>query len=85
MKAWLVEDWCTPEQMRWADLPLPEPGLGQVRVRVDIFNAVAAMLHTGIGVGILPTFMEPAHPGLVAVSEVRASVRMGASAGFTLA
>ena len=34
MKAWLVEDWCTPEQMRWADLPLPEPGLGQVRVKV---------------------------------------------------
>lgn len=34
MKAWLVEDWCTPEQMRWADLPLPEPGPGQVRVRV---------------------------------------------------
>lgn len=34
MKAWLVEDWCTPDQMRWADLPLPEPGLGQVRLRV---------------------------------------------------
>jgi NADPH2:quinone reductase len=34
MKAWLVEDWCTPEQMRWADLPLPEPGPGQVRLRV---------------------------------------------------
>lgn len=34
MKAWLVEDWCTPEQMRWADLPLPEPGPGCVRVRV---------------------------------------------------
>ena len=34
MKAWLVEDWCTPEQMRWADLPLPEPGPGQVRVKV---------------------------------------------------
>lgn len=42
---------------------------GQVRVRVDIFNAVAAMLRTGIGVGILPTFMEAAHPDLVAVSD----------------
>jgi DNA-binding transcriptional LysR family regulator len=42
----------------------------QVRVRVDIFNAVAAMLHTGIGVGLLPTFMEPRHPELVAVSDV---------------
>ncbi len=42
----------------------------QVRVRVDIFNAVAAMLRTGIGVGVLPTFMEPKHPELVAVSDV---------------
>lgn len=41
----------------------------QVRVRVDIFNAVAAMLRTGIGVGLLPTFMEAAHPDLVAVSD----------------
>ena len=39
-----------------------------VRVRVDIFNAAAAMLHTGVGVGVLPTFMETAHPQLVAVS-----------------
>jgi len=34
MNAWLVRDWCTPEQMQWADLPLPEPGPGQVRVKV---------------------------------------------------
>jgi DNA-binding transcriptional LysR family regulator len=42
----------------------------RVRVRVDIFNAVAAMLHTGIGVGVLPSFMEARLPDLVAVSEV---------------
>jgi DNA-binding transcriptional LysR family regulator len=30
---------------------------------------VAAMLRTGIGVGILPTFMEDRHPELVAVSD----------------
>lgn len=41
----------------------------QVRLRVDIFNAVATMLRTGLGVGILPTFMEPRHPELVAVSD----------------
>ena len=41
----------------------------RVRVRVDIFNAMAAMLRTGIGVGMLPTFMESRHPELVAVSE----------------
>lgn len=43
--------------------------LSNVRVRVDIFNAKAAMLRTGVGVGILPTFMERKHPELVAVSE----------------
>lgn len=42
----------------------------QVRVRVDIFNAVAAMLRTGVGIGVLPTFMEANHPELVAVSDV---------------
>jgi DNA-binding transcriptional LysR family regulator len=41
----------------------------RVRVRVDIFNAMAAMLRTGIGVGILPSFMEDRHPELVAVSD----------------
>lgn len=40
-----------------------------VRLRVDIFNAKAAMLRTGIGVGVLPTFMQDNHPELVAVSE----------------
>lgn len=34
MKAWLVEDWCTPDRMRWVELPLPQPGPGQVRVKV---------------------------------------------------
>lgn len=41
-----------------------------VRMRVDIFNAAAAMLHTGLAVAVLPTFMERRHPELVAVSEV---------------
>ena len=41
----------------------------QVRLRVDIFNAVAAMLHTGLAVGLLPTFMARRHPDLVPVSE----------------
>jgi DNA-binding transcriptional LysR family regulator len=51
---------------RWMRQHLPPQ---QIRLRVDIFNAVAAMLHTGIGVGILPTFMEERHPNLVAISE----------------
>jgi len=41
-----------------------------VRLRVDIFNAVAAVLRAGAGVGILPTFMERRHPELLPVSEV---------------
>jgi DNA-binding transcriptional LysR family regulator len=41
-----------------------------VRIRVDIFNAMAAVMQTGVAVGVLPTFMEAKHPELVAVSEV---------------
>lgn len=42
----------------------------EVRLRVDIFNAAAAMLHTGLAVGVLPTFMERRHPELLPVSAV---------------
>jgi DNA-binding transcriptional LysR family regulator len=57
-------------QIRVSDRWMREQLAGaQVRVRVDIFNALAAMLRTGIGVGLLPTFMEASHPELVAVSE----------------
>jgi DNA-binding transcriptional LysR family regulator len=52
---------------RWMRSQLAQ---AQVRVRVDIFNAMAAMLRTGVGLGVLPTFMEARHPELVAVSEV---------------
>lgn len=41
----------------------------QVRLRVDIFNAVAAVLHTGLAVGVLPTFVGDRFDTLVAVSE----------------
>jgi DNA-binding transcriptional LysR family regulator len=41
----------------------------KVRARVDIFNAKAAMIRTGLGVGVLPTFMEARHPELMPVSE----------------
>lgn len=51
---------------RWMRSALAQ---SQVRVRVDIFNAVASMLHTGIGIGVLPTFMSARHPDLVPVSE----------------
>ena len=42
----------------------------KVRLRVDIFNAVAAVLNTGLAVGVLPTFMQERHPELVPVSDV---------------
>ena len=53
----------------------------QVRLRVDIFNAVAAMLHTGLAVGILPTFMAANLPGLVPVTITRSSLRPSSAAG----
>ena len=42
----------------------------QVRLRVDIFHAVAAMLNTGSVIGILPTFMAQRLPDLLPVSAV---------------
>ncbi len=52
---------------RWMRTQLAQ---ARVRVRVDIFNAAAAMLRTGVGVALLPTFMGEADEGLVAVSEI---------------
>jgi DNA-binding transcriptional LysR family regulator len=40
----------------------------QVRLRVDIFNSIVAMLRTGIGVGVLPTFVEAGEAELAPVS-----------------
>ncbi|GAA4406035.1 NADPH:quinone oxidoreductase family protein [Quisquiliibacterium transsilvanicum] len=34
MKAWVVREWCTPDQMSFEEVSLPEPGPGQVRVKV---------------------------------------------------
>ena len=50
---------------RWMRTQLAQ---ARVRVRVDIFNAMAAMLRTGVGIGVLPTFMARRHPELVPVS-----------------
>src|SRR3977135_3136324 len=33
MKAWQVSEWCEPEQMTLADIPVPEPKSGEVRIR----------------------------------------------------
>ena len=33
MKAWRVNEWCEPEQMKLEDVPLPEPGPGEVRIK----------------------------------------------------
>ncbi|HEY3744581.1 MAG TPA: NADPH:quinone oxidoreductase family protein [Bryobacteraceae bacterium] len=34
MKAWQVTEWCEPEAIHWNDVPPPEPGAGQVRIRM---------------------------------------------------
>jgi NADPH2:quinone reductase len=33
MKAWRVNDWCEPDQMEFADIPIPEPKLGEIRIK----------------------------------------------------
>ena len=35
MKAWIVREWCDPHGMKLEDLPSPEPGPAQVRVKVE--------------------------------------------------
>src|SRR5438105_10809033 len=39
MKAWLVNQWGSPDEMECADVDLPQPGPGQVRIR----NRAAAL------------------------------------------
>ncbi|HKP88297.1 MAG TPA: NADPH:quinone oxidoreductase family protein [Blastocatellia bacterium] len=33
MKSWRVSEWCEPEQMSLDDIPIPEPGPGEVRIK----------------------------------------------------
>ena len=33
MKAWRVHDWCEPEQMSFEEIPTPEPGAGEIRIK----------------------------------------------------
>src|SRR5215813_13803983 len=33
MKAWLVSEWCEPEEMQLAEVDMPEPKAGEVRIR----------------------------------------------------
>ncbi len=35
MKAWVVKQWCEPEEMGFEELPTPAPGANQVRVKVE--------------------------------------------------
>jgi NADPH:quinone reductase-like Zn-dependent oxidoreductase len=39
MHAWQVHQWSEPEALEWAEIEVPEPGPGQVRVR----NRAAAL------------------------------------------
>ncbi len=51
---------------RWLAETVPPE---RIRLRVDLFQSMAAMLRTGLGIGLLPSFVEPHEPGLVAVSD----------------
>lgn len=50
---------------RWLNEHVPPE---RVRLRVDLFNALSAMLRTGLGIGLLPTFAGDRDERLVAVS-----------------
>jgi DNA-binding transcriptional LysR family regulator len=50
---------------RWMRQHIPQQ---QVRLRVDIFNSMVAMLRTGLGIGVLPVFAADAEPELLPVS-----------------
>jgi len=50
---------------RWMQERIPSE---QVRLRVDIFNSIVSMLRTGLGVGVLPTFVEASEAELIPVS-----------------
>src|SRR5947209_3073951 len=39
MRAWLVRQWCEPDEMEWAEVATPQPAPGEVRVR----NRAAAL------------------------------------------
>lgn len=51
---------------RWMREHVPDE---RIRIRVDMFHAMVAMLHTGLGIGLLPRIVEPFEPELVAVSD----------------
>lgn len=39
MKAWRVHEWCEPDQMSFEEIPTPEPGAGELRIK----NKAAAL------------------------------------------
>lgn len=51
---------------RWMLQHVPE---ARTVFRVDLFNSMVAMLHTGLGIGLLPRFAGDREPALVAVSD----------------
>lgn len=65
-------DWVSFDQDRfshqydqWLNQHVPPE---RVRLRVDLFNALSAMLRTGLGIGLLPTFAGDRDDRLLAVS-----------------
>lgn len=51
---------------RWMHENVPA---GQVKLRVDLLHSAATMARAGLGVAVLPVFVESAEPLLVAVSD----------------
>lgn len=57
---------------RWMATEVPD---SQTVLRLDQFHAMVALLHTGIGIGLLPTFAGRREPALVPVSDTIDALR----------
>jgi DNA-binding transcriptional LysR family regulator len=51
---------------RWMQRHIPQD---HVRLRVDAFSSVVALLRSGCGIGVLPTYVAAGEPELIAVSD----------------
>ena len=86
MNAIRVHEFGGPEVLRQEDLPLPEPGLGQIRLKVQAVgvNFIDIYQRTGQYRGALPFTLGQEAAGVVdAVGEGATDFRVGDRAGYT--
>lgn len=80
MKAWVVQNWCKPEEMEFADIPVPEVGRGQVLLRVE--SAALNFLDTLMIQGLYQ--VKPPLPFTPGVEVAGTIVDVGADSRFSV-